>query len=254
MYQWWLREFLRSYQLQLQMPGLWNFPQPQKDDAFLMDVFLRSGTFSSKDLVNLNAVRLYLQVATLSDISSAHGRSIDRHALGAEKHPYRKSILSCVWQPIITSEQRKLWIKALSSCFLRTREPGGQGRLTHPLGPWIGSSHQRWRYYYNQNTDKLEAPISAQQARAYARSNTVSRRHTMSFQRHLTVIPFHIADCVPADNVEWNPDTGIFTATLDNRKQLQGKEDIGLCRDIDCKSYIGALPKARQRFFAWCAP
>ncbi len=82
-----IQEFMRINQLQLQMASSWNFPIPRGGDQFLMDVFRCSKAFSAQDLVNLNAVCIFLQVATVSDITAADGKSIVNLALLAQRNP-----------------------------------------------------------------------------------------------------------------------------------------------------------------------
>ncbi len=111
-----------------------------------MDKFRASGIFSSTELHNLNLVRMHLQVATLSDITSADGRYIDSKAFGALQLDSRVSPLLWPRQPSITFHQQKLWTKALRSLF--TLSPYGVGnnknarRLTQPLSHWLTRPNQ----------------------------------------------------------------------------------------------------------------
>ena len=100
-----IRNFIRTNQIQLEISSLWNFPLQRGGDMFIMDTFRQSGQFSGKDLINLNAVRLYLQVGTLADITSADGQSIDEYAHRAHKCPYRLSSLTWIRQPEISLHQ-----------------------------------------------------------------------------------------------------------------------------------------------------
>lgn len=68
-----MRNFMGQHQMNLQLTNSWNFFLSRANDAFLMDIFQQSKSYSMLDLKNLNAVRMYLQVATVSDISTAEG-------------------------------------------------------------------------------------------------------------------------------------------------------------------------------------
>ena len=250
-----LREFLRKHQIQIQIQHLWNFTLPRQKDLFIMDQFRCSGGFSVAELVNLNAVRIYLQVATLSDIATADGKSIDEYSFRAERSPYRKSNLSWIRQPVITSAQQSLWSAALCKIFLSQgggpRDDGAR-RLSAPLGQWTGVSHQRWKYYYHPLSQALIAPISEYHARAYPRVPATSR-NKLSFSLVFRITSVHIEDYIPVDNVERYPEKGTHTAQTDLRHSHNGSS----VQEVfvgDYKQYIRALPKERQRFFAWSKP
>jgi hypothetical protein len=67
-----IRDFMATNQLSLEFTNSWNFRIARDHDVFLMDVFRLSGRWCDSDLRALNAVRLHLQVATLSDGSAVH--------------------------------------------------------------------------------------------------------------------------------------------------------------------------------------
>ena len=77
----------------------------------------------------LNAVRLHLQVATLSDIVTADGLTIGNDFFQAIPSTTRKSTLNWIQQPTILDDQRQLcWQKALK-LLLNTNS-----LLAQPLG------------------------------------------------------------------------------------------------------------------------
>ncbi len=98
-----LRNFLRSNNLQLQMSHPWNFPLVRIGDSYLMDNFRKGGFFTTTELRHLNAVRLYLQVATVSDIASADGRRVDLYAYNSLPFPHRTYKLHWIRQPVVTA-------------------------------------------------------------------------------------------------------------------------------------------------------
>jgi hypothetical protein len=112
-----LRNFLCSHQISLQLTKEWNFYLPRRNDLFLMDVFVRSNLYSDKEIKTLNYVRLYLQVATLSDVGSARGESITQEAYAGIKSTSRVSKWSWPRHDHLTPTQLRLWQSALERHF-----------------------------------------------------------------------------------------------------------------------------------------
>ena len=244
-----IRNFIRTNQIQLEISSLWNFPLQRGGDMFIMDTFRQSGQFSGKDLINLNAVRLYLQVGTLADITSADGQSIDEYAHRAHKCPYRLSSLTWIRQPEISLHQASLWTRALNQNFTAN---GGTTRLRKPLGRWEGQGHQTWRYYYNYHMHRLEAPISLTQARGYYMKEVYSRRFPR-FETAFCIVQFDITQVIPADRVQWDPKNGgSLTASFDTRAAVTAPQ--ASIQVNSYKEYVSRLSPERQRFFAWSKP
>jgi hypothetical protein len=253
-----LRDFLRSNNLQLHLSAPWNFRLSRKGDAFLMDVFRTSGFFTTIELRHLNAVRIHLKVATVSDISEADGRFIDSKAYNCDVFPHRISLLHWIRQPVITAHQRALWKKALHYTVLRSRSGDLELQqallaLDRPLGPWIHPSPQRWRYYYNMATQSLETPISAVLALAF-RSRESTLRQKSAFHKTFQVVAFSLHNRIPADSVERHPNDSFFTAKFDHRTPQHDSPFKKVVPAITCYEYVKQLPPERQRFFAWSQP
>jgi hypothetical protein len=75
-----IRSFLRCCKASIIVPGAWHPVVQQDFDSILMDVF-ESFKPSLCTLEKLNAVRLFLCVITLADITDESGRSIEAWAL-----------------------------------------------------------------------------------------------------------------------------------------------------------------------------
>ncbi len=197
-----IRNFLRQHQIQIQISEAWNFNCSRRGDEFLMDVFRKSGVFSASDLRNLNAVRMFLQVATISDIATADGKYIDANAFSGKKNDSRPSPLSWCRQPKITPAQSDLWTQALQK--LLTTDPYTEykvlaqpKRLRKPLGQWLFPPNQKWKSYHNIQDDKLfiqqesatdvffvYTPSDKQQSRSH-------RTYTRSSESHKTMTIVH---------------------------------------------------------------
>jgi hypothetical protein len=259
-----IREFLQRHNLQLQIAGTWNFKAIRENDAFLMDVFRVSGRFSPAEMKNLNAVRLHLKVATVSDITTADGKCMEASALAGFSIKTRQSSMSWIRQPKVTSLQRSLWTRALARNFLvnsdfhyDSREDSDTMRkLRQPLGIWKGMSHQEWMYYYDPDSDYLVSKVSTNTVRAHKRihDQIASTRGKQVFKKTFRIIHGFKGNLTPADNISCDPSDTWIEAKIDTRhkpsqetSQAQGKKDT-------VAEYIAALPKERQRFLAWCRP
>jgi hypothetical protein len=66
------RDFMAANQLSLQFTTSWNFRLAHDHDAFLMDLFCLRNFWCDYVMKDINAIRLHLQVATLSDIATAN--------------------------------------------------------------------------------------------------------------------------------------------------------------------------------------
>ncbi len=118
-----------------------------------MDAFQESKVCSNKELGQLNRVRIYLQVATTSDIATADGKYISEWAFNANPIPKRKSEYSWIRQPVIVASQINLWTQALRRTLtfqpLSKTTTSNSCCLKVSLGHWTNIPNQRWRYYYN---------------------------------------------------------------------------------------------------------
>ena len=110
--------------------------------------FFISLKFNPTQLETLNRCRLYLQVFTLSDVTSADGTTLIHPILQGEKLTDRKSNLS--W-PTQQRPQRADWI--LWSTALEHLQENNS--LKTPLKEWISPSHQSWFWYMDPSTSSL---------------------------------------------------------------------------------------------------
>jgi hypothetical protein len=79
-----------------------------------MDEFRRLGLYNNRQLFDLNAVRMHLQVTTLSDIADAQGKKITKEVFEGMKPTDRYSKLKWPRQLVTTTKQWNLWKAALS--------------------------------------------------------------------------------------------------------------------------------------------
>jgi hypothetical protein len=114
-------------------------------DKFIMDI-ATSMPFKRQELVDINLVRIYLQVCTISDIATAIGGSIHLSAWKVEPFSDRRSNLSFPCQETPTSSQRGLWRKVLRH--IPCPQPSTTNLcLKQPLGIWCAPSNMVWESY-----------------------------------------------------------------------------------------------------------
>jgi len=136
--------FINSSNLQLVYPNQWVPTLPRQHDKYLME-FFRSLHLPHTTIEQLNRCRLYLQVVTVSDISSACGKYILPTIKTGNIVPARSSTLRWVTQGKPTKADWSIWARSLAHL-------EQHGRLIQPLGPWIATTHQRWEYFLHPQT------------------------------------------------------------------------------------------------------
>ena len=107
--------------------------------------------YSAADLRSLNQCRLYLQVLTLSNITSVDGTSFLQSVLDGVLSSDRASLLKWPRQTRPPAKAWGLWNRALTHFLDR-------GKLRRPLGHWLPPHHhQRWKWQTGRLFHLLEA-------------------------------------------------------------------------------------------------
>jgi hypothetical protein len=148
-----IRTFLRCSKASIIVPGAWK-PATQRDfDSILMDVF-ESLKPSSCTLEKLNAVRLFLRVITLADITDESGRSIEAWALSGST-----VATICIDWPHQAKPPDSYWViwrrflkKAFAPATPRSHRLNTPIRLAQPLGKWTTRHPYTARKYYHDPT------------------------------------------------------------------------------------------------------
>ena len=119
------------------------------NDVFLNETFLSKG-YSKKKLHILNICRLYLQVSTLSDITSGDGYYLLEHIF--DKYNPLQQYSSIRWpnQGCPSDGEWTKWRYAICQCFPTNH----QGRLLEPLGKWY-KIDPKWGSFFDSRTSKL---------------------------------------------------------------------------------------------------
>ena len=107
-----LRKFCAKHRIRIHVKANRVPSSARQHDQFIMDI-ATSMPFKRQELVDINLVRIYLQVCTISDIATAVGGSLHLSAWKVEPFSDRRSNLSFLHQATPTSSQRGLWRKVI---------------------------------------------------------------------------------------------------------------------------------------------
>eukprot|EP00978_Attheya_sp_CCMP212_P001425 scaffold2990_cov61-Attheya_sp.AAC.3 len=115
----WLRhtwKFIHSTEMSVETAGIPKLEAQRYNDQHLTLAFARNG-FSGPDLIDLNHCRMFLQVTTLSDISSGDGlrlmplrQIVARNKLNTSRYRWPTTKYPSL-------RVRQLWAVAVSNCF-----------------------------------------------------------------------------------------------------------------------------------------
>ncbi|CAJ1953065.1 unnamed protein product [Cylindrotheca closterium] len=116
------------------------------DDRLLMDVFI-DALVDQEDLLWLNWCRQYLQVTTLSELTTADGCSLTAASLAGQ--PSGHFVTSYNWPQTRHPDPSHcdLWRRVLSQAVLRPYSR--RRRLLQPLGPW-SDLLDRWTWLFSR--------------------------------------------------------------------------------------------------------
>ena len=114
-------------------------------DELIMDAFRTRGDWTATQLIRLNACRLFLRVARLSDIASIDGKRIHVFTTKGQKDDNYSSNINWPRQGRPPQPWWNLWKLALKRIFSRD---GNSLVLRTPLGGWLPSLKlEEWRVF-----------------------------------------------------------------------------------------------------------
>jgi hypothetical protein len=132
-------EFVSTFKLDLSIRQAFAPKLQREHNKAIMNVFLQLH-LPYRQLAILNICCCFLQVITISDITTADGTSITTSAIcGTLGNDWVSSLL---W-PKQSRPPEHAWCLWRNS--LVTLET--YGKLTQPLGKWINPTHQQWKWY-----------------------------------------------------------------------------------------------------------
>jgi hypothetical protein len=136
--------FTSRYSLTFLYPNGWIPTKSRENDLFLMEEFFKQHIPVAHMRI-LNRCRLYLQVITLSDISTADGHTILPEIKQGIWLEQRKSNLLWPTQCDPPQANWEIWRH-----YLRQFEE--KGKLSQPLGNWVDQPHQTWHHFIDTAT------------------------------------------------------------------------------------------------------
>ncbi len=110
-------DFLNKSKIKIKVASAWCIHTSQEHDCYVMDEIQKLGVYDDSQLFDINAVWLYLQVTTLSDIADAKGKQISEEAYKGTKLSDWYSTLEWPRQLVLMMKQWNLWKAALEAAF-----------------------------------------------------------------------------------------------------------------------------------------
>ena len=126
-------------------------PSREKDKS-IMSCFSKNSEDHSI-LKKLNYCRQYLNVTTLSDITSTDGTTVCKWAWEGTKPDRWVNIPTLRRNPERKQLNWKLWRHHLNLLGMNQNSK----KWTIPLGPWLNSNHQTWKYLFSRSNDVILA-------------------------------------------------------------------------------------------------
>ena len=149
-----IRDFLRTYGLRVDFSST-PLPTTQcVSDEFIMDVLRNRGGCTPTELQRLNACRMWLQVARVSDISSVDGKFLRHDCLvGVRSSSFR----SCQKWPRQGRPNKLWWALWKKKLQLVLSRNGCSPTLRYPLGQWTTNVNlEEWEVLYSAMSGQSE--------------------------------------------------------------------------------------------------
>ena len=127
-----------------------NLTLRRQHDSYIMEEIINLSCYSGTELKHINRCRLFLQVTTLADITSACGSRFSPQAYNCI---YDDSIPHHYLWPTQTrpyNRSRRLWKQAIKRAF-----PRQDHILLRRLGPWNDNARDNWQWFYQPSTSRL---------------------------------------------------------------------------------------------------
>ncbi len=131
---WW---YLSLAKVIIDIEDQWLPSLSREHDSMLMDL-AETLNLSPNQMREINLCRIYLQVLTLSNISTANGQSL------------KKEAQTGVWDISRPSKHywpKSKWPKQWGTWHLFLQHVSTGTILTQPLGRWIHTPHQQWTWF-----------------------------------------------------------------------------------------------------------
>ena len=126
-----------SSKYKIQICGSYTTPQLQRAGDFsIMEKLVRSNKFTQNELLQINRIRVFLQVLFMSDVTNVSGTHLRQEMVKMQRNS-RKSRWEWPYQYLDSRKGLKLWKKALLEICTETKTL----QLQDPLGSWCIRPH-----------------------------------------------------------------------------------------------------------------
>jgi len=203
-----IRQFLHSIDAKI----IGAIPQPtlhREHDSYIMDHFLAMD-LAPATLAKLNRYRIALQVARVSDISTADGTAIDSSWFSIRHANRRPSVSTLRWPRQLIPDPKigNLWRNMLTLSLLDEQQ-----RLQQPFGAWTSSPLDRmYKDIYDTKTGNAfswhHTSDGVPHYIEYRVTRKLRRRWNLApTGRAINAYPFphHISECIPAEMMGARP-------------------------------------------------
>lgn len=114
-----VRQYLYQHNLTVSLTDVLKVKLKSRYDQCIMSSPCLAN-YTKSQQTDLNLVRLYLQVTTLSDMTESDGIHVCKHYLQGHRKPDQNiNLLTWPRQETVTTSQTKLWTRYISSAFLQ---------------------------------------------------------------------------------------------------------------------------------------
>ena len=247
-------EFLAEHNMQIRIPDVWT-PQPQRqNDTFLMDhanVMYQNGAATRQ---KINRCRLFLRVTTLSDITDATGRHIEKHVWDGDRPKHRKTKLNYPTYERPPKQDWTVFRQFLQRLLTNPYDPKSKLTKHHTLGAWYKQRHEDWTTNYSPSTNRIYIKKS-NNIYSYEKlhSHNTFNEHTRITEITLPndTIPISITtglrtSGIPKDTNDHSPQTTThprMTQTPQHQDNQFNKDNI----PDDLQTILHSLPKWKKQ-------
>ena len=126
-------------------------PYSRLNDKYIMAIVLDSNQYSPQKIRDINNVRIFLQVLTLSDITSHDGQYILDYFLYKDKKIPQSYNSPYSWPKQVSPGEKSwaLWRNALNLvCKVKYK-------LKQPLQQWLVTSSSPWQTFYSPSSNRI---------------------------------------------------------------------------------------------------
>jgi hypothetical protein len=224
-----LKVFLRTYQITLHLHLLLP-PLQRKNDQYIMDVVYNQN-YTKKVISNINQCRLFLQVLTISDITTVDGTCLESGSL-EHKSTWRQTHTS--FKTMRPKPNKSIW--HYWTTFLSTLTYTNSKRLKIPLGDWLVSIQQ---IRTMSKTFRDQNYIYTKRKNQILKTN-IGTQH----QESISTLPSHVIPCVHSFNTIF-PTSYMRSLSENNNNQQETNfilpETILIFTDASVQNQVSAI-------------